>query len=130
MIANIGELMRLLLRNELADLALWIVNVAEHTSLSRAVANACGLFAVINEMSAQGALLDDALVLRRIVGANAIRAGHDAILAANAFGMVDKNDAVLTLIAGTCRTYAHALGIVTVLAGHRQVIHLKIGICT
>ena len=53
-------------------------------------------------------------------GARAVRAGHDAVAAADAGVLVDQHDAVVALERGAGRAHVHARRVLAVLAHERQ----------
>jgi hypothetical protein len=79
------------------------------------------------KMVAQCALLHNALVL--IVITYTVRAGIDAILAADAFILINQYDIVLWVsVRGASGANTHARRILALLAMHRQPVHLNLGI--
>ena len=104
-----------------------IVEVTKESGAGAAIVNACGLaLAVGCEMRAQRALLDNLLFF--VERANSIRAGHHAVLAANALGLVYKHHTGFGIaVRGARGAYVHALGILALLALSGQPIQFHIG---
>ena len=128
MVPHVLQLVGLLGRAQLRHVGLGIVQIAEFARLSRAVLHTRWLLALVDEVRAHRALLDDALVLALVVGAHAVGASHDAVLAADALAVVNQHHAVLALVAGAGGAHVHALRVVAMLARHGQVVHLQVGI--
>jgi hypothetical protein len=88
--------------------------------------DALGQLALSGLLFAEGALFHNPLLVVEI--AYAIRAGHDAELATNAFGFVNLHRAVFALVGGLRGAYFDALGVSTMLALNWQIIVFDIWI--
>lgn len=124
--------------NHLALVAQWIIGayeglitfigVTDPTSVTAALAYALRKFALLQLLSTEGALLNNAGLFVEVT--NAVRASGNTRLAANAHLWVDLNGAIFCYIRSRGWANAYALRISAVLAGDRQEVHIYIRIVT
>jgi hypothetical protein len=114
------------LEDEFGDVALGIVEVAEHPDPCHARRHAGGLFSFFNEFDTESALLDIAFLPD---DPDVVRAGGNAILAADAFVLVHEDNAVFSFVRRSGGTNLDTGRVVTVLALHGKKFTGVIGKC-
>jgi hypothetical protein len=101
-----------MLNDKLRNLATRIIEVPEHPDAGHAGCHASGFFTLLDKFDTEPALLNITLFLD---DPHIVRAGGNAVLAANALVLVDQNNAVAPLVGSPCRTDLHAGWVITVL---------------
>jgi hypothetical protein len=102
--------------NELRDFAIWIVQITEHSNPCHTGGHTGRLFPFFDKLDTESTFFYIAFLLN---DPNIIGTGGNAILTANTFILIHKNDPIFSFVGGPCGANLYTWRIVAMLALNR-----------